>query len=81
MEALRYIEKIDSDVITIKNLERFKGREVEIIILPYESPITDYDEEWGEEAEGRIKAFKDGKINAIDGESAIAELKSKYSAK
>jgi len=50
MEALRYIEKIDSDVITIKNLERFKGREVEIIILPYESQISDYDEEWGKES-------------------------------
>ena len=81
MEALRYIEEIDSDTITIKNLERFKGRKVEIIILPFESQVSDYDEEWGEEAEDRIKAFKDGKINAIDGESAIAALKTKYTAK
>jgi len=38
-------------------------------------------EEWGEEAESRIKALKDGKISTIDVESAIAELKTKYAAK
>jgi len=38
-------------------------------------------EEWGEEAESRIKALKDGKISTIDVESAIAELKRKYAAK
>ncbi|QEN05439.1 hypothetical protein EW093_12185 [Thiospirochaeta perfilievii] len=81
MEALRYIERIDSDVITIKNLKRFKGRNVEIIILPYESQISDYDEEWGNESEERIEAFNNGKFNAFDGESAIAELKNKYSIK
>lgn len=81
MEAIRYIEEINSDVITIKNLDRFKGKKVEIIILPFESPAYEHDNEWAIEAENRIQAFNEGKIGARDGEEVISELKEKYSVK
>ena len=81
MEAIRYIEDIDSDAITIKNLDRFRGKKVEIIILPFESTNYEYDEEWAMEAEDRIQAFNEGKIEARDGKEVISELKAKYSIK
>ncbi len=81
MEAIRYVEEIESNSITIKNLNRFKGKKVEIIILPYESPAYDYDEEWGTEAENRIEAHNKGYIRAFDGKKVISELKEKYSVK
>ena len=34
MEALRYIQKIESDKLVIGNLDKFLGKEVEIIIIP-----------------------------------------------
>ena len=37
MEAVRYIEEVDSNTITLKNLDQFKGQKVEIIIMPYET--------------------------------------------
>lgn len=39
MEAIKIIEKVTSDSITIKNLSRYKGKKVEIIILPIEEEI------------------------------------------
>ncbi|MBN2440789.1 MAG: hypothetical protein JXJ04_05570 [Spirochaetales bacterium] len=36
MEAIKIIEDVTSDSITIKNLSRFKGKKVEIILLPFE---------------------------------------------
>ncbi len=39
MEAIKIIEDITSDTITIKNLSRYKGKKVEIIILPIEEEI------------------------------------------
>ncbi|MDA3937861.1 MAG: addiction module protein [Spirochaetia bacterium] len=81
MEAIRFIEEIDSNTVTLKNLDRFKGKKVEIIILPYETNITEFDKEWALEAEDRIQAFNDGKIEALDGEQIVSELKEKYSLK
>lgn len=81
MEAVRYIEEVDSSTLTLDNLEQFKGQKVEIIIMPYESQNYKYDEEWAIESENRLKAFKQGDIKAVDGEKTIAELKEKYSAK
>jgi hypothetical protein len=39
MEAIKIIEDVTSDSITIKNLSKYKGKKVEIIILPYEDEI------------------------------------------
>jgi len=36
MEAIKIIEDVTSDSITIKNLSRFKGKKVEIILFPLE---------------------------------------------
>jgi hypothetical protein len=36
MEAIKIIEDVTSDSITIKNLSRYKGQKIEIIILPIE---------------------------------------------
>jgi len=79
MEAIRFIEEIDSNTLTLNNLDRFKGKKVEIIVLPIESDISKFDKEWASEAEDRIHAFKKGKIKALNGEQIVAELKEKYS--
>jgi len=79
MEAIRFIEKINSNTLTLNNLDRFKGKKVEIIVLPIEPDISQFDKEWANEAEDRIQAFKKGKIEALDGEQVVAELKEKYS--
>lgn len=80
MEAIRYIKEIDSDTLTIKDLDKYKGQKVEIIILPFESPAYEFDKEAGEEAEARLKAFDAGLIDAVDGREMIKELKEKYSS-
>ena len=36
MEAIKIIENVTSDSITINNLSRFKGKKVEIILFPLE---------------------------------------------
>jgi len=79
MEAIRFIEEIDSNTLTLNNLDRFKGKKVEIIVLPIEPDISQFDKEWAVEAENRIQAFKKGKIEALDGEQIVTELKEKYS--
>ena len=79
MEAIRFIEKIVSNTLTLNNLDKFKGKKVEIIVLPIEPDISKFDNEWAVEAENRIQAFQDGKIEALDGEQVVAELKEKYS--
>ena len=81
MDAIRYVETIEGDTITIKNLKKYKGSKVEIIILPYETEKYEYDDEWANEAELRIKAFDKGIIKAIGGESVIRELKRKGNTK
>lgn len=35
MEALRFIKKIEGDNITLDNLSKFKGKECEIIVMPF----------------------------------------------
>jgi len=35
MDAERIIEKIDSDTLVLKNLAKYKGQEVEVIIIPF----------------------------------------------
>ncbi len=79
MEAIRFIEKIDSNTLTLNNLDRFKGKKVEIIVLPIESDNSQFDKEWAAEAENRIQSFNEGNIEALDGEQVVAELKEKYS--
>ena len=81
MEAIRFIEEIDSSTLTLKNLERFKGKRVEIIVLPFESNLSEFEQEWMKETEDRIQAYKDGKIEAMNGEQLVSELKEKYSVK
>lgn len=39
VEAIKIIEDVTSDTITIRNLSRYKGKKVEIIILPLEEEI------------------------------------------
>jgi hypothetical protein len=35
MEVERIIEKIDSDTLVLHNLSKYKGQEVEVIIIPF----------------------------------------------
>ena len=35
MEAVRIVEKVESDTLVLHNLSRYKGQDVEIIIFPY----------------------------------------------
>lgn len=35
MDAERIIEKIDSDTLVLNNLSKYKGQEVEVIIIPF----------------------------------------------
>ncbi len=44
MEAIRIVEKIESDTLVLHNLSRYKGKNVEIIIFPH-----------GEEKKKRVK--------------------------
>ena len=37
MEALRYIQKVTSDSLVVPNVGRYKGKNVEVIILPLET--------------------------------------------
>ena len=37
MEAERIIEKIESDTLVLHNLSKYKGQEVEVIILPFKN--------------------------------------------
>jgi hypothetical protein len=41
MEALKIIEDVTSDSITIKNLSKYKGKKVEIILIPFEEEKQD----------------------------------------
>ena len=41
MPAIREIKKVDSDTITVKIPEEFRGKEVEIIVLPYSDKISE----------------------------------------
>ena len=36
MDAIKIIEDVKSDSIAIKNLSKYKGKKVEVIILPFE---------------------------------------------
>jgi hypothetical protein len=38
MEAERIIERIESDTLLLKNLSKYRGKEVEILIFPREEP-------------------------------------------
>ncbi len=44
MEAVRIVEKVESDTLVLHNLSRYKGQDVEIIIFPH-----------GEEKKKRVK--------------------------
>ncbi len=35
MEAVRIVERVESDTLVLHNLSRYKGQDVEIIIFPY----------------------------------------------
>lgn len=41
MEAVRIIEKVESDSLVINHLSAYIGKEVEIIVLPVESNVKE----------------------------------------
>jgi len=61
-----------------RDLDKYKGQKVEIIILPFESPVYEFDKEYGEEAEARLEAFDSGLIEVVDAKDTVEEFKEKY---
>jgi hypothetical protein len=58
MEAIRSIQLVEGDSITIRNLERFKGERVEVIILPCaDGDEVSLDPEWEDEIDKRWERY------------------------
>lgn len=59
MDALRYIQKITSDSLTLKHLGKYLGKNVEIIILPLDTEADNQGKKKYKSVKGILHEYAD----------------------
>ena len=79
MEALRYIQTVESKKIVIDNLDKFLGKKVEIIIIPFQEIVKPKNvKKPVRSAYGRLKEYANPELRKKEHLAWEMAVKEKY---